>query len=92
MARRATVDALADYVPLIILDARTDTPIVVSEVKQIMDRPGRRDRTIFLIGSDARAPALEAHGVVLSSPGVRTTQEHELELAVKWWLTAGGRT
>lgn len=89
---RSTVDALADYVPLIVLDARTDTPIVVFEVKQIMERPWRRDRTIFVIGPDGQAPALEAHGVSTNAPDVRTIQEHEIELAVKEWLAASGRT
>jgi hypothetical protein len=86
---RSTVDGLADHVPLIVLDARTDTPIVVSEVKQIMERPGRRDRTIFVIGFDGQAPALEVHGVSPRAPDVRTLQEDELELAVKEWLAAG---
>ncbi len=80
---RTTVDGLADHVPLIVLDARADTPLVVAEVKIIMESAGRRDRTIFVCGADGRAPALEAHNVPPHSPKVQVVQEDALQVAIK---------
>ncbi len=88
---RTTVDRLVDCVPLIILDARTDTPIVVSEVKLIIDKPERLKNTIFVIGSEGQAPALQAHGVTANSPGVQVVQDEGIKGALKIWLKARGR-
>ncbi len=84
---RNTVDKLSDHVPLIVLDARTDTPIVVSEVKLILEKPERRNRTIFVVGPDRQAPALELNEISPLARQVRTVKENEIEPAVREWLS-----
>jgi hypothetical protein len=87
---RTTVDHLADHVPLIVLDARTDTPIVVSEVRQILGQPSRLHRTAFIVGAEGEAPALRAHGLSHESAVIRAVREEEIGRALKGWLAARG--
>lgn len=87
---RSTVDRLADHVPLIVLDARADSPIVISEVKQMLDRPARLNHTIFIVGSDGEAPALQYHGLDHASPAIQTIREEEIERKLKEWLGEKG--
>lgn len=74
---RAIVDELADLVPLVVLDARTISPLVADEVGEILGRPDRLRRTVFVVNT-APAPALVAHGVTEASKDVRTVREGEL--------------
>lgn len=80
---RDVVDSLADRVPLLILDARTNSPIVSSEVSMIYSKPERLSRTIFVVGLGGEAPALFANDLAVDSPGIRTIQEDEIALVLK---------
>ena len=82
---RFTVDQLADSVPLIILDARTDSPIVVTEVAMILERPNRLKHSIFVIGTEGQAPALYANGVSVGATGIRAVKEEDIAVALKAW-------
>lgn len=83
---RTTVDNLADRVPLIVLDARTDTEIVVSEIKQLLDKPERLSRTVFVVGPNGDAPALLAHDLSHNSAGIKTVTEESIGAVLKAWL------
>jgi hypothetical protein len=80
---RNVVDSVADWVRLIVLDARTDSPIVVSEVGILVSRPDRLRRAFFVVGPDGEAPALAAHNLAADSPGIRSMQEEEIETVLK---------
>ena len=83
---RAVVDRLADSVQLILLDARTDSPIVISEVQQIISKPERLRRTVFVVDADGNAPALSANSLCGDSPGIRVVREAEIRPIVRKWV------
>jgi len=80
---RSVVDSVADWVRLIVLDARTDSPIVVSEVGILVSRPDRLRRAFFIVGTHGEAPALAAHMLAADSPGIRSLREEEIETVLK---------
>ena len=80
---RTVVDWLADLVPLVVLDARTDRPAVVYEVGEILRRPDRLRRTLFVVGSQGEASALYAHGLTSHSPTLRAVWEDEVEAVLR---------
>lgn len=53
------VFALAEAVPLIVLDTRTPSPAVVEEVRRILGS-NLRNKTIFLVHNDGTSPAVKA--------------------------------
>jgi hypothetical protein len=85
---RSFVDELADYVPLIVLDARTDNPIVVLEVKIILSKPERLHRTLFVVGPQGEAAALLANDRMSDSPGIHSAREEEITTVLKRYRTS----
>jgi hypothetical protein len=84
---RAIVDGLADFVPAIVLDARTHSRIVAQEVGLIIAQPDRLRRTTFIVDEDGSAPALTANGLSAPSPSVRTVTVEGIEgLLRRYWL------
>jgi hypothetical protein len=75
---RPIVDHLNDLIPLIVLDARTDRPVVVYEAGEVLRVPSRLRRAVFIIGDDGAAPALAAHGRPSFSHGIVTTREKDI--------------
>lgn len=80
---RNVVDSVADWVRLIVLDARTDSPIVVSEVGMLLSRPDRLRRAFFIVGAHGESPALAAHKLSADSPGIRSLREEEIKTVLK---------
>lgn len=80
---RQTVDDLADLLPTIILDARTDKEIVVKEVAMIYGNKNRLSRTYFISDINGNAPALAANGLSILSEGVRSIKPEEILDVVK---------
>jgi hypothetical protein len=86
---RAIVDEVADLVPLVVLDARTESPLVADEVGEILRRPDRLRRTIFVVDSTT-APALVTNGVAEGFHDLRMVREDEVRSAL-WTFTRRGR-
>lgn len=76
-------DSLEDVAFLIVLDARSDSPAVAFEVGQIVARPDRLQRTLFIVGPNGESPALAAHGLASDSPGICSTNEQMLAGALR---------
>lgn len=76
---REVVEQLSDSVALIVLDTRTESPIVAEEVQRIVFNPNRLGRTLFVVGPEGEAPALQANGLSIHSPGVKTVREEEIK-------------
>lgn len=87
---RAVVDIVADMVPMIVLDTRSDSPVVSYEVGRIKSSPSRLARTFFVVEDDGRAPALETHGLTSNSDGVHGVTEKELEHILHQLRRTGG--
>jgi len=75
---RGVVETLIDLVPVIVVDARTDRPVVVEEVGRLLARPDRLRKALFVTDPDGGAPALAAHGLTGRSPGLRVATEADL--------------
>lgn len=63
------VESMEDVVSVIVLDARTESPVVIEEVKRILSSADRLKRTIFIISDEGEAPALRANGINCTDPG-----------------------
>jgi hypothetical protein len=80
---RSVVDSLADLVSIIVIDARTESELVVYEVGEMLRRPDRLRRTVFVVGSNGEAAALEAHNRTAASPDLWTATESRVRAALK---------
>lgn len=76
---RSLVDRLVDVVPVIVLDARTDRPVVVQEAESLLHRPERLRRSTFVITADGTAPALTMNGVTPGSSEIRVLRPDQIE-------------
>lgn len=75
---RRVVDRLMDLVPLIVLDARSDSAVVAYEAGEILRDPRRLERAVFVVRDDGSAPALAAHGKTRESPGIESIRIKEI--------------
>jgi hypothetical protein len=85
---RALVDRLVDVVPVIVLDARTDRPVVVYEAERLLHRPERLERSTFVITEDGTAPALTMNGAEPGFPGLRILRPREIESLLNFGAVA----
>lgn len=76
---RTLVDRLVDVLPVIVLDARTDRPVVVQEAESLLHRPERLRRSTFVITEDGKAPALTMNGVHPAFAGLRIVRSEQIE-------------
>ena len=72
------VERLADIVQLIILDARTDSPLVVEEIRLLKCRQERLSRTLVVVGPKGQLSSGVAQSLSRQSTSVRTVCEEEL--------------
>lgn len=70
------VERMADVTGLIVLDARTESPVVMNEVDKIIKNADRLRRTIFVVGANREAPALGERD--RQRDDVRSVTEEEL--------------
>jgi len=61
------VELILYVVPLVVIDTRTISPPVIREVKRVMGNNQYRKKSLFVVGSDNKAPALEASGYTVKS-------------------------
>lgn len=76
---RALVDRLIELVPVIVLDARTDRPVVVYEANQLLLHPRRLHRSSFVISEDGHCPALSLNGVMQEDSRIRAIRADQIE-------------
>lgn len=75
------VEQLADIVQLIVLDARTDSPLVLEEVGLLECRPERLSRTLVIAGPKGESPSGFTQSLSSRSISMRTVCEEELTKA-----------
>lgn len=75
---RELVDQLSELVPNIVLDARTDNPVIIYEAKEILTHPERVTKAIFIVEDDGSALALEPHKDIISLQEINTITESML--------------
>jgi hypothetical protein len=80
---RESVHALMRDVPLIVLDARMQTQCVLEEATRVTRDRAILRKTIFLVGPENDAPALQHTAVSPTDPSVRTVQEDGLVKALR---------
>ena len=73
------VELILDVVPIVVLDTRIESSAIIYEVKRVMGNNQYRKKTLFIVSSDNKAPALESSGYsVKSKPSLNIVTKDEL--------------
>lgn len=74
---RDVVHRISESVPLVVLDTRLPSPAVVEETKLRLQQQFR-DKTLFVLTEDDKAPSIEATGIRVSLTELHTARLHSV--------------
>ena len=79
---RDIADQLLGISKLVVLDARTDSSVVIYEVANILSQPEVLSKTFFIVEADGNAAALKANGYENQRSDIHVITEDEVEKLV----------